>query len=156
MFVCHDREPRRAVHERDRLEVQDDVTPAITAIASSSTRVAATSNLPARREMGGAVRPLELDWRRCPSVLHTRLLLEVHHLRLGASAGLRRCARWMARRAGSWGSARQVMSHHLSGQSVEEATAVGGMASRRTVPTEILAVLLLLVSVVIISAFATD
>ena len=59
--------------------------------------------------------------------------LEVHHLRLGASAGLRRCARWMARRAGSWGSARQAMPHPLSGQSVEEATAVGGMASRRTV-----------------------
>lgn len=48
------------------------------------------------------------------------------------------------------------MSHHLSGQSVEEATAVGGMATAEPFRTEILAVLLLLVSVIIISAFATD
>ena len=34
----------------------------------------------------------------------------------------------MARRAGYWGSARQAMPHPMSGQSVEEATAVGGMA----------------------------
>ena len=104
----------------------------ITAIALSNTGVAATSNLPARRRW---VAPFDRSnsTGRCP-VPHARLpswrcITSDWERVLGSE----RCARWMARRAESWGSARQAMPQPLSGQSVEEATAVGGMASRRTV-----------------------
>src|SRR4029453_5212401 len=61
MLVRHDREPRRAVHERDRLEVQDDVTAADhrDCLIQHGGRGAVESA--GETEMGGAVQPLELD-----------------------------------------------------------------------------------------------
>jgi hypothetical protein len=123
MFVRHDREPRRAVLNVTASRLRMTSRRWITAIASSNTRVAATSNLPARRRW---LAPFDRSssTEKYPRASACRLLSGGASPRLGASAGLRRCAERRRGRAGAWGSVGQASAHPPSGQSVEKTSAV--------------------------------